>query len=131
MRLAFEALSPFWIEPNGRRQNLDRDVAAEPRVARAIDLSHPAGAQSADDLVSAERGSDRKRHALLAKTRQGVFIDLSILSSSAIVGRQLAALDSGSRPSRMALVNSTSWRSNAMTPSRGTSRPSLSVMESR
>ena len=36
------------------------------------------------------------------------FIALSILSSSAIVGTTLAALDSGSRPSRMAPTNSTS-----------------------
>ena len=35
-------------------------------------------------------------------------IALSILSRSAIVGTTLAALDSGSRPSRMALTNSTS-----------------------
>src|SRR5262249_5470921 len=59
------------------------------------------------------------------------FIARSILSSSAMVGTQLAALDSGSRPSRIALTNSTSWRSNAATLSSGTSFPSLSVMESR
>ena len=59
------------------------------------------------------------------------FIVLSIRSSNAIVGRQLRALDSGSRPSRMASVNSTSWRSNAATGSSGTSLPSLSVMVSR
>ena len=28
-------------------QDLDRDVAAEPRVARAIDLAHAAGAEGA------------------------------------------------------------------------------------
>src|SRR5262245_17946820 len=58
-------------------------------------------------------------------------IALSIRSSSAIVGRQLAALDSGSRPSRIALVNSTSCRSNAVVPSSDTSLTSLSVIESR
>jgi hypothetical protein len=36
------------------------------------------------------------------------FMALSILSNNAIVLAQLAALDSGSRPSRMALTNSTS-----------------------
>src|SRR5262249_39909276 len=59
------------------------------------------------------------------------FIARSILSSSAIVGTTLAALDSGSRFSRIALTNSTSWRSNAGTLSSGTSLPSLSVIESR
>ena len=39
-------------------QNLDGDVAAEPRVARAIDLAHPAGAERRDDLVRA-RGARR------------------------------------------------------------------------
>ena len=34
-------------------QNLDSDIAIEPRVARAIDLSHPAGAQGGEDLVRA------------------------------------------------------------------------------
>src|SRR6185436_91833 len=58
-------------------------------------------------------------------------IALSIWSSSAIVGRQLSALDSGTRPSRIALVNSTSCRSNAAVPSSGTSFPSLPVIESR
>src|SRR5215831_18786330 len=58
-------------------------------------------------------------------------VAFSIWSRSAIVGRQLAALDSGTRPSRIALVNSMSWRSNAGMPSSGTSLPSLSVMESR
>jgi len=36
------------------------------------------------------------------------FIALSILSNNAIVGTTLAALDSGSRPSRMAPTNSMS-----------------------
>ena len=37
-----------------RRQNLDRDVAAEPRVARAIDLAHPARAERGENLVGPE-----------------------------------------------------------------------------
>ena len=32
-------------------QHLDRDVAIEPRVARAIDDAHAAGADAADDFV--------------------------------------------------------------------------------
>jgi len=59
------------------------------------------------------------------------FIDFSIPSRSAMVGTQLAALDSGSRPSRMAPTNSTSWRSKAVMPSSGTLSLRWSVMESR
>ena len=48
----------------GRRlgQNLERDVAIQLRVARAIDLAHPAGAEQRDDLVVAEPGSSREGH---------------------------------------------------------------------
>ena len=45
---------------NARRQHLDGDVAAEPRVARAIDLAHPAGAEQADDLVTAPARAGRE-----------------------------------------------------------------------
>ena len=81
--------------------------------------------------VRLQRFGRRRVVAVAVDNHTARLIDFSILSSSAIVGRQPAALDSGSRPSRMAPVNSTSWRSNAATPSRGTSLPSLSVIESR
>ena len=35
--------------------HLERDRAAEPRVARAIQLAEPAGADAIEDLVVAER----------------------------------------------------------------------------
>ena len=37
-----------------RRQDLDRDLAAEARVAGAIDLAHAARAERGEDLVGAE-----------------------------------------------------------------------------
>src|SRR4029077_14184571 len=37
-----------------RRQDLDRNVAIERRLARAIDLAHPAGADGRDYLVATE-----------------------------------------------------------------------------
>jgi hypothetical protein len=40
------------------RQDLDRDEAIEPRVARAIDLSHSTGAEWGDDLVRTEARTD-------------------------------------------------------------------------
>ena len=39
---------------NDGRQDLDRDLAPEPRVARAVHLAHAAGAERRDDLVGAE-----------------------------------------------------------------------------
>ena len=44
------------------RHDLERDVASEPRIARAIDVPHPAGAERRDDFVLCEMGSWGKRH---------------------------------------------------------------------
>ena len=44
------------------RQDLDRHVALELRVARAIDLAHPAGTERGDDGVGAEARSRGQRH---------------------------------------------------------------------
>ena len=43
-------------------EDLDRDVAVEPRVARPVDLAHSAGAERRQDLVGAEAGSGSERH---------------------------------------------------------------------
>jgi hypothetical protein len=40
-----------------------RDVASEPRVARAVDLPHAAGPEKLDDLVGSETGAGREWHA--------------------------------------------------------------------
>ena len=44
------------------RQHLDRDVALEARVARAVDLAHAAGAERRQDLVRAEAVAGREAH---------------------------------------------------------------------
>ena len=44
-RFLFKAAKPVFIGRKRGRQELDGDVAIQPRVARAIDFSHPAGAQ--------------------------------------------------------------------------------------
>ncbi len=57
--------SGFLLEPMkaidaGRvcgRQDLDRDVTSQPRIAGAIHLAHPAGAQERHDLVRPEAGA--------------------------------------------------------------------------
>ena len=57
LRFALEARQPLGIGGEAVRQDLDRDVAIELRVARAIDLAHAAGANDRDDLVGAEAGA--------------------------------------------------------------------------
>ena len=44
------------------RQHLDRDVALEPRVARAVDLAHAARAERRQDLVRAEALAGSEGH---------------------------------------------------------------------
>ena len=50
-------------------QHLQRHVAAQPRVASAIDLTHAAGAEQGDDLVRAEPGAAGESHACRADYR--------------------------------------------------------------
>ena len=47
---------------NGVRQDLERDLAAELRVAGPVDDAHAAGAELADDLVRADSGAGRESH---------------------------------------------------------------------
>ena len=44
-RLALKARGALGIARHRLRQHLDRDVALQPRVARAIDLAHASGAE--------------------------------------------------------------------------------------
>ncbi len=53
-RLALQPREPVGVRRELRREDLDRDLAAEPRVMRPIDLAHPARAQGREDLVRAE-----------------------------------------------------------------------------
>jgi len=45
-----------------RRQNLERDLARQPAVARQIHLAHAAGADERDDFVAAEPGAWLESH---------------------------------------------------------------------
>ena len=62
-RLALEALRA--LRASAARcggQHLDRDGALEPRVARLVDLAHPARAERREDLVGAEPGPGGEGH---------------------------------------------------------------------
>src|SRR3954469_5984501 len=57
-----EAGQSVGIVREGLGQDLDRDVAPERRVVRAVYLPHPAGADCADDFVRADARPCRQRH---------------------------------------------------------------------
>ena len=45
-------------------KDLQRDIATETRIARAVDLPHPARADEGEDLVHAEPRTWRQRHCV-------------------------------------------------------------------
>ena len=55
--LALEASEPLGIGRHAGGQDLDRDLPLQPRIGRAVDLAHPAGAERSDDAVRAEERS--------------------------------------------------------------------------
>ena len=54
LRLALEPRQPLWVAQELLRQQLQRDLAAEARIARAIDLAHAAGTQQFKNLEAAK-----------------------------------------------------------------------------
>ena len=54
LRLSLEPGDALGVVGEAIRQDLNRHVATELRVARAIDLAHPARAQWRGDLVDTE-----------------------------------------------------------------------------
>ena len=57
---ALEAGEAFGIVGEARREDFDRDVALQPRVARAIDLAHAAGAERCQHLEGPEAAAGLK-----------------------------------------------------------------------
>jgi hypothetical protein len=54
LRLPLEASTPIWVGRDRVGQDFNRHIAAEPRVARPVDLAHTPGAESGDYLVRAK-----------------------------------------------------------------------------
>src|ERR1019366_3085482 len=57
LRLAPEARHAVRVAREGLGQHLDRHLAAEPRVLRAINLAHPALPERSEDFVWPESGA--------------------------------------------------------------------------
>ena len=62
--LLLEPAQPVGIRGHRRRQDLDRDQPPEPRVERAVELSHAAVGQRGHDLVRPELLPDAEAHGL-------------------------------------------------------------------
>ena len=53
-----ESRDSFRVSRKRLGQDLDRDRAIEPRVARSVDLTHAARADQRDDLIRAETAAE-------------------------------------------------------------------------
>lgn len=67
LRLALEPDLQHRVVRELRRQNLHRNDPSESRVFRAIDLTHTAGADAADDFVRPEASTGPQVHDVCAK----------------------------------------------------------------
>jgi hypothetical protein len=62
-RLLLEALAAIGVVCELLRENLDRELAPEALVARAVHLAHASRAEGSEDLVRTELLPRRERHA--------------------------------------------------------------------
>ena len=65
-RLSLEARERVGIRCDSLGKHLDRDIAPELRIARAIDLSHSAHTEERKNLVGAEAGAGGECHWMAA-----------------------------------------------------------------
>jgi hypothetical protein len=68
---ALEPLQPLAILRQGFREDLQRDLAGEPRVTRAPDLAHGSRAKFRNDLVRTELRAGSERHAATPSCSEG------------------------------------------------------------
>jgi hypothetical protein len=57
LRFAFESRDARGVDGDACWKDLERDIAIQPRIARAIHLAHSAFAQQIDNLIGADFGS--------------------------------------------------------------------------
>ena len=62
LRLTMKSRQAFRIGRKEFRQDLQRDVATEPRITCAIHLAHSAGADGGEDLVRFEACTGTEAH---------------------------------------------------------------------
>ena len=70
-RFTLEALACERIAGHFRRQDLDRDRAIEPGVARFVDFPHPAGSDARPEQIRADTGALQVPRQARARRRRG------------------------------------------------------------
>ena len=68
-----EALHALFVASEGLREDLDRHLALQLRVARPVDLAHPPRAQKRDELIGTEPLSGRQGHDGLSGVSDGLW----------------------------------------------------------
>src|SRR5262245_7414473 len=66
--LALKPREALGIARKVRRQDLERDLALQAGVTRAVDLSHPPCAEGADDFIAPEAGARVETHVALRRS---------------------------------------------------------------
>ena len=61
-RLAREALAAIGVDRCDIGQHFECDLALQSRIARPIDLAHPAGAKQRHDFIGTELSARAQRH---------------------------------------------------------------------
>ena len=85
LRFLLEAAQAVRVLRERGGQHLDRDLASEARVLRAVDLAHSPGADLAEDLVGAELRAGGERHFDLSG--EGVAGRVAIQTSPSLTSR--------------------------------------------
>jgi hypothetical protein len=73
---AFETPTPLGIGGKGLGENLQRDVAIQLRIARAVDFAHSSCANGVEDLVRAEARAGSQRHRAVRNPRRIICVSL-------------------------------------------------------
>ena len=93
--LTAEARDPLAVVGEILGQDLERDVATEPCVVRAVDLAHSAPAEVGDDLVVGEGGADHGAAGRSARIVGGRAYAGGGVWSMGPVGRHVRGLERG------------------------------------
>src|SRR5437879_4594823 len=89
LRFTLEAGHAVGVGGEVREQDFERDVAAETRVASAVDFAHAARAEQRDDLVRADFGARWKAHFFTAASQFTTTVrGISVVSPTTVFTRK-------------------------------------------
>ena len=99
LRFTLKAGDPLGISDERVRQDLDRHVAIQRRVARSVDLAHAAGPEGGEDLVRAEAGAGAEGQTVGLYGRSASAGQLSIKAATSTVPAEVTGDTDLQRPS--------------------------------